>query len=304
MLSRRNALPVRASTSITETMKLLFFQLRPKQWSKNLLVFAALIFSIDRVQVTNWQMAFGAFLLFCFTSGCVYILNDFMDREADRQHPEKQKRPMASGLLHPGLALAFGAALLISSMIAAYAMHPLFMLLLALYFVMNVAYSLNLKHVVIIDLMILASGFVIRALGGGIVVGTTFTPWFLLCVFVLSLFLAIGKRLHELLLLQSNKGSHRKVLEFYSEPLLNQMSMIVTTMAIMCYSMFTFLSGHSIYLMWTIPLVIYGIFRYLYLIHILGKGGKPDALLFEDKGILYCALLFGISVIVILKLFG
>ncbi|MBD0378921.1 decaprenyl-phosphate phosphoribosyltransferase [Paenibacillus sedimenti] len=304
MIPSRDALPARTSTSFVETVKLLLLQLRPKQWSKNLLVFAALIFSVDNDQVMNWQLGVGAFFLFSFVSGCVYILNDFMDREADRLHPEKRLRPMASGALHPGLALTVGAILLVSSLIVAFTMHPLFMLLLTLYFVMNVAYSIKLKHVVIIDLMILASGFVIRALCGGIVVGLIFTPWFLLCVFLLSLFLAIGKRRHELLLLQNNKGSHRKVLDSYSEPLLNQMSMIVTTMAIMCYSMFTFMSGHSIYLMWTIPLVIYGIFRYLYLIHVLGKGGKPDALLFEDKGILSCALLFGISVVVILHLFG
>ncbi|MFD0693090.1 decaprenyl-phosphate phosphoribosyltransferase [Paenibacillus sp. GCM10027628] len=304
LIPSRDALPARSSVSFAETVKLLFLQLRPKQWSKNLLVFAALIFSIDKVQIENWWLGAGAFLLFCLVSGCVYILNDYMDREADRLHPEKRFRPMASGALHPGLALTFGAILLVGSLIAAFAMHPLFMLLLILYFIINVAYSIKLKHVVILDLMILASGFVIRALCGGIVVGSKFTPWFLLCVFLLSLFLAIGKRRHELLLLQNNKGSHRKVLDSYSEPLLNQMSMIVTTMAIMCYSMFTFMSGHSIYLMWTIPFVIYGIFRYLYLIHVLGKGGKPDALLFEDKGILSCALLFGISVVALLQMFG
>ncbi|OCT12053.1 phosphoribose diphosphate--decaprenyl-phosphate phosphoribosyltransferase [Paenibacillus pectinilyticus] len=304
MLPTQETLPVRTSTSTLENMKLVFLQLRPKQWSKNSLVFAALIFSIDKINLMNLQLTFSAFLLFCLVSGCVYILNDFMDREADRQHPEKRTRPMASGQLHPVVALTVGAILFLSSMIIAFRMQPLFMLLLLIYFGMNVAYSIRLKHIVILDLMILASGFVIRAICGGVVVGTKFTPWFLLCVFLLSLFLAIGKRRHELLLLQNNKGSHRKVLDSYSEPLLNQMSMIVTTMAIMCYSMFTFLSGHSIYLMWTIPLVIYGIFRYLYLIHVLGKGGKPDALIFEDKGILACVVLFGITVIVVLQMFG
>lgn len=304
MMPGRETAEMRAATSVFELGKLLFLQIRPKQWSKNLLVFSALIFSINTLHGLRWELSVGAFFLFCFVSGCVYILNDYMDREADRQHPEKRFRPMASGQLPPALALAFGAVLLTGSLIAAFVMHPLFMLLLTLYFIINVAYSMKLKHVVILDLMVLAAGFVIRALGGGIVIGVKFTPWFLLCVFLLSLFLAIGKRRHELLLLQSNKGSHRKVLEFYSEPLLNQMSVIVTTMAVMCYSMFTFMSGHSVYLMWTIPFAIYGIFRYLYLIHVLGKGGKPDALLFEDKGILTCAVLFGASVVMILELFG
>ncbi|WP_159881726.1 decaprenyl-phosphate phosphoribosyltransferase [Paenibacillus puerhi] len=292
---RESAVP-----STMETMKLLFLQLRPKQWSKNLLVFSALIFSVDRVQLWSLQANVQAFILFCLVSGCVYIFNDYMDREADRHHPEKRKRPMASGRLNPQTALAFGVFLLILSLSAAFIQQVLFGLVLSLYGVLNIAYSLKLKHVVILDLMIIASGFVIRAIGGGLVIGVSFTPWFLLCVFLLSLFLAIGKRRHELLLLESSKASHRQVLEHYSEPLLNQMSGIVTTLCIMCYSLFTFMSGRTVYLMWTIPFVLYGIFRYLYLIHVLGKGGKPDALLFEDKGILTTVVLFGAAVIIIL----
>lgn len=303
MIPRPSAIP-KPAAKLPHTVSLLIQQIRPKQWSKNVLVFAALIFSIDQIQEISWELTVAAFFLFCFVSGSVYILNDFKDREADSHHEEKRHRPMASGQLNPGLALGFGAVLLVGSCLTAFYMKPLFMLLLLLYAALNVAYSFKLKHMVILDVMSLSAGFVIRALAGGVVIGVSFTPWFLLCVFLLSLYLAIGKRRHEYLLLQHQKGAHRRVLDSYSEALLDQLSMIVAAMCIMSYSMFTFMSGHSMYLMWTIPLVIYGIFRYMYLVHVCGKGGKPDAVLFEDKGILLCALAFALSVVCILYYYG
>jgi 4-hydroxybenzoate polyprenyltransferase len=281
------------------TAELLLIQLRPRQWTKNLLVFAALLFTIDKWNIHYIQASILAFFLFCIISGCVYILNDFVDRHADRQHPEKATRPMASGRLHPGLALSFGAALLTLAFFLALLLNSGFALLLALYFVMNLSYSLKLKHLVIVDLMIIASGFVLRSVAGGFVIGADFTPWFLMCVFLLSLFLAIGKRRHELLLLENDRRAHRKVLASYSETLLNQMSVIVTTLTIMSYSLYTFMSSSTNYLMWTIPCVIYGMFRYLYLIHVLGKGGKPEELLYGDKGILVCLVVFGMAVVVL-----
>jgi 4-hydroxybenzoate polyprenyltransferase len=304
MLLSKDTFGLRKKASVFETIRLLFIQLRPKQWTKNLLVFGALIFSADKLNMDSFEKNIAAFIWFCIISSCVYILNDYVDRKADQQHPEKCHRPMASGKLNPTVALGFGALLLIVSLGTAFYYNSLFGLLLLAYWGMNVAYSLKLKHVVILDLMIIAFGFVMRALGGGLIIGVSFTPWFMLCVFLLSLFLAIGKRRHELLLLHNNKGSHRKVLDHYSEPLLNQMTGIVTSMTIMSYSLFTFMSNNTIYLMWTIPCVIYGMFRYLYLIHVLGKGGKPDALLYEDKGILSCAVIFGVSVMLILKIYA
>ncbi|MGZ9586644.1 decaprenyl-phosphate phosphoribosyltransferase [Paenibacillus marinisediminis] len=286
-----------------ELPMLLFKQLRPKQWSKNLLIFAAPLFSFDAVTPTALVNSFAGFFLLCFVSGCVYILNDYIDREADRNHPEKRYRPMASGQLNPKIALTFGAFLLIGSLIISYILNPLFTVLLAVYFCMNVAYSIKLKHIVIIDIMIIAAGFVLRAIAGGLVIHVPFTPWFLLCTMLLSLFLAIGKRRHELLLLNNETGTHRKVLEHYSIELLDQLSGIVTTATIICYSIFTFTSDHSIHLMWTIPLVIYGIFRYLYLIHIEKKGGSPDKILFEDRHILVTVILYVISVIIVLGYF-
>ncbi|GIP14961.1 decaprenyl-phosphate phosphoribosyltransferase [Paenibacillus montaniterrae] len=297
----KNTIPLEGRPALMEVALLLVKQMRPRQWSKNLLVFGAFLFSADSMNMEGLMASFVAFLLFCFVSGCVYILNDYVDREADRQHPEKAKRPMASGRLNPMTALLFGAVLLTLSLTAAFLQHVPFGFLLAAYFIMNVSYSLKLKHIVILDIMMIASGFGLRALGGALVIDAGFTSWFLMCVFCISLFLAIGKRRHELLLLEHNKASHRKVLVSYSETLLNQLSGIVTAMTIMSYSLYTFISEHSIYLMWTIPCVIYGMFRYLYLIHVLGKGGKPEELLYEDKGILASTLVFGIAVILILK---
>ena len=277
--------------------------LRPKQWTKNLLVFASLIFSIKVVTIQMFLNCIAGFILFCLVSGCVYVLNDYVDRDADGKHPDKRHRPIASGRLRPKRALIFGLVLLISSLGVAFVLNPWFSFLLLGYFIINVAYSVKLKHVVIVDIMVIAIGFVLRAIGGGLVIAIDFTPWFLICTMLLALFLAISKRRHELYLLSVNKGEHRRVLEQYSTELLNQLNSIVTTAAIMSYSLFTFTSGHTIHLMWTIPLVMYGIFRYLYLIHMEGKGGKPEEVLLEDGHILATVMLFALMIVVILYYF-
>ncbi|MGG4493007.1 decaprenyl-phosphate phosphoribosyltransferase [Brevibacillus reuszeri] len=275
---------------------LLIRQLRPHQWTKNLLVFAALLFSLHKVSPGLIVESMVAFLLFCFVSGCVYILNDFVDIKNDRNHPEKRLRPMASGALPPLLALGFGAVLLTGSLFSAFYFDHLFGIVLTIYFLINIAYSLKLKHVVILDVMIISAGFVLRAIGGSLMIQTPFTPWFLLCTMLLALFLAISKRRHELHLLQTEKGTHRKVLDSYSSELLNQLNTIVTSATIISYSLFTFTSGRTIQLMWTIPFVIFGIFRYLYLITITDKGGSPEKVLIQDKPILITVLLYVITV--------
>lgn len=304
MMDNHSAGSVRVRPGGTgRTAKLLLAQLRPKQWSKNLLVFAALLFSFERISASTVAETLVGFLLLCAVSGCVYILNDYMDREADRNHPEKRHRPMASGALKPSAALTFGGVLMAASLVVSWLLNPLFTVLLAVYFGLNVAYSLALKHVVLVDIMIIAAGFVLRAIAGGLIIHVPFTPWFLICTMLLSLFLAISKRRHELLLLKAGKGTHRRVLEHYSLPLLDQLNSVVTTATIISYSLFTFTSGRTVHLMWTIPFVIYGIFRYLYLIHIEHKGGSPDRLLFEDKPILLSVVLYVISVVTIFKFF-
>ncbi|MGG3836652.1 decaprenyl-phosphate phosphoribosyltransferase [Paenibacillus dendritiformis] len=292
-----------AAASSGHVIALLWKQLRPKQWTKNLLVFAALLFSLKRVELSAVYHSLTVFFLFCFVSGCVYIINDYSDREADRVHPVKRHRPMASGALNPAVALGTGAVLLTGSLAASYFIHPLLTAVLAVYFVLNVAYSFKLKHVVILDIMTIAAGFVLRAIAGGLAIHVNLTPWFLLCTMLLSLFLAIGKRRHELFLLEDQKGTHRKVLDNYSFALLDQLISIVATATVISYSLFTFTAGRTTHLMWTIPFVIYGIFRYLYLIHVEKKGGAPDRLLFEDKHIFVTVILYVISVLAIFILF-
>ncbi|MFD0671304.1 decaprenyl-phosphate phosphoribosyltransferase [Cohnella sp. GCM10027633] len=282
----------------------LFVLMRPKQWTKNLLLFAAVIFSIRSVDSLMFLQTLGAFILFCLVSGCVYILNDYMDREADRNHPEKRFRPLASGAVNANAALAAGTVIALSSFISSFYLDKEFAIVLSLYFLLNIAYSFKLKHVVIFDIMCIAVGFVLRAIGGGLLIDVKLTPWFLLCILLLSLFLAISKRRYELVMLQGDKGSHRKVLEHYSADLLNQMNSIVTAATIVCYSLFTFSSGHSEYLTLTIPIVLYGIFRYLYLIHMHQAGGKPEKILLEDKHILASVSLYAVIVTIILFYYG
>lgn len=289
---------------VTRVAWLLFKQLRPRQWTKNGLLFAALIFSFQFTHFHELLLVTIGFFLFSFVSGCVYILNDFFDREADRLHPQKKYRPIASGELNAYLALWFGLILFCFSLFIAFYLNPLFCLILGAYAVLNVFYSFKLKHIVIIDVMIIASGFVFRALSGAVLIHVSITSWFFLCTMLLSLFLAISKRRHEVSLLKDTKSTHRKVLANYSLPLLDQMNMIVTSSTLITYSLFTFFSGYTTYLMFTIPFVIYGIFRYLYLIHHEGKGGSPERVLLEDKHILVTVILYVVSTVFLLYTFS
>jgi len=303
LLSSRTSTVSSRATGTGSTVSGLIRLLRPKQWTKNLLLFAALLFSFEEIRTETILATLLGFILFSLVAGCVYILNDFVDRDRDRQHPVKKYRPMASGQVNPSHALLFGIILLILSVGTAFMMNPLFGVLCIVYFLLNVSYSFVLKHLVILDMMTIAAGFVLRAIAGGVLIHVPFTPWFLICTMLLSLFLAIGKRRNELTLLEGNTGSHRKVLDNYSITLLDQFNTIVTTATIISYSLFTFTSDRTIHLMWTIPLVIYGMFRYLYLIHMKNQGGSPDRVLFEDKPILITVTLYVISVITIFAIF-
>lgn len=303
MLSSRTSTVSSSATGTGSTVSGLIRLLRPKQWTKNLLLFAALLFSFEEIRTETILATLLGFILFSLVAGCVYILNDFVDRDRDRQHPVKKYRPMASGQVNPSHALMFGIILLILSVGTAFMMNPLFGVLCIVYFLLNVSYSFVLKHLVILDMMTIAAGFVLRAIAGGVLIYVPFTPWFLICTMLLSLFLAIGKRRNELTLLEGNTGSHRKVLDNYSITLLDQFNTIVTTATIISYSLFTFTSDRTIHLMWTIPLVIYGMFRYLYLIHMKNQGGSPDRVLFEDKPILITVMLYVISVVTIFAIF-
>ncbi|SPF43530.1 UbiA prenyltransferase [Candidatus Desulfosporosinus infrequens] len=271
----------------------LIVELRPKQWTKNLLLFAAPLFAFRPMTVENWTKVIWGFVIFCLLSGVVYIINDVIDLEKDRQHPDKKSRPMAACILNPRLGLGFGIFLLCVTMSSSWRLGVYFLSIAITYFMINLFYSYFFKNIVLIDVLLIATGFVLRALAGAVLIDGRITPLWL------ALFLAISKRRSEFHLLQENKGSHRKVLDQYSVEFLDQMNNVVATSAIISYSLFTAAPGHSVYLMLTIPIVIYGIFRYLYLIHSEGKGGKPEDVLLEDKPILFAVVLFVILVILI-----
>jgi 4-hydroxybenzoate polyprenyltransferase len=276
--------------------------LRPKQWTKNGLLFAALAFSVHKVQWLDWVYGVLGFMVFCLISGAVYIMNDVADIQKDRAHPLKSKRPIAAGQIKPSIAIGYGMVILALSLLVAFKLGLFFGIVSTAYFVLNIAYSFYLKHIVIIDIMSIASGFVLRAVAGAAVIHQPLTAWFLICTMLLALFLAVSKRRHELIDMGSNPEAQRRVLRHYSVQLLDQMISIVTTAAIISYALFTFTSGHTLHLMWTIPIVVYGIFRYLYLIYQQDKGGSPEQVLLEDKPILVTVLLFGVVSIVIVYL--
>jgi 4-hydroxybenzoate polyprenyltransferase len=290
--------------TLTNQVKPFIQCLRPKQWTKNLIVLAAAVFSINIITWQQFGIALLAFALFCLMSGCVYVLNDYMDRDRDKLHPDKCRRPIASGKLTTHTAIIAGSALFVVTTFGAFLVNNVFLYLLLIYFAINIAYSLYLKHIVILDVMIIAAGFVLRAIGGGIAINVPVTPWFILCTLLLSLFLAIGKRRNEVFMLEDKGESHRKVLRRYSLPLLDQLTSIVTTATIMSYALYTFTSGKPVEMMCTIPLVIYGMFRYLYLVHIEKKGGAPEKILLHDKPILYTVILYLALVIAILYFFS
>jgi 4-hydroxybenzoate polyprenyltransferase len=280
-------------------MSAIFLQLRPKQWTKNLLVFAAPIFSQMIFHKHAMLATLIAFLCFSFTASTVYILNDIMDVEKDRLHPEKSKRPIAAGDLSIPTAVILGVVLFMASILTAFWLEPTFSFILLFYFVVNILYSIRLKHIVIIDVMIIALGFVLRAFSGAVVVNVSMTSWFILCTMLLALFLALSKRRHELEVFEDNPEKQRKVLEHYSLKLLDQLISIVTSTTIMSYSLYAAAAGPTTHMMWTIPFVIYGIFRYLYLVHMKQGGGRPEKVLLDDKHILLTVVLYGISVVII-----
>jgi 4-hydroxybenzoate polyprenyltransferase len=279
----------------------LLLSLRPSQWTKNLIVFAGLIFGgrlLDPGAVAHAVAAFG---VFCALSGVVYLVNDVIDREADRQHPLKRFRPIASGAVPAGLALGTAAALGGVGLTAAFALQPAFGWLGALYLALLVLYSGPLKHTVIIDVLTIAIGFVIRAAAGAVVIGVEIGHWLLIATVLLALFLALSKRRHELVLLADGATSHRRILQEYSPYLLDQMIAVVTASTLVAYALAT-VSPDTIEkfgtdkLVWTLPFPLYGIFRYLYLVHHKKGGGSPSDLLLTDRPLLLCVALWALAV--------
>lgn len=276
---------------------------RIKQWLKNVFLFAAIVFDGQLFNIGAFSHTLAGFLIFCFLSSSVYTLNDVFDKEADKQHPVKSKRPIASGKIP--LRTAVFIALLMSSLafIAAYFLSLSFLILCGVYLLINILYSKWLKHIPILDVMIIAAGFVLRvAAGVSLIKVDRFSPWLYVVTTLLSLFIGFGKRRAELVLLSENANQHRIVFEGYSIPFLDQLITIVSSTTVVSYSLYTFSApnlpeNHS--MMLTIPFVLYGIFRYLYLIQIKQSGGAPEELVLKDKPLQLSVFFYGISVLMI-----
>jgi 4-hydroxybenzoate polyprenyltransferase len=279
------------------TVGALIREMRPEQWTKNLVLFAGVIFAEHLFHVKLLLETLAAFVLFCLLSSTIYIINDIKDVEQDRTHPVKSKRPIAAEEL--SISFAKMAAWLIGggSLLAAFILNVNFGYVATVYFILFFAYSLYFKHIVILDVLTLALGFVLRAIAGAVVIRVEVSPWLLLCTILLALFIALSKRRHELILLADNAHSHRKILREYSPHLLDQMIGVVTASTLMAYALYTMAPetkekfGTS-YMILTIPFVIYGIFRYLYLVHHKEQGGSPTSILINDKPILLNVLLW------------
>jgi 4-hydroxybenzoate polyprenyltransferase len=282
-------------------LRALLKTMRPKQWSKNAFLFAALVFDGKLFRLPEFLRTFAGFVLFCMISSSVYIFNDLMDVEADRLHPVKKNRPIASGRLSVPTALAAGSILAVLSVGFGYFLAWQFALTLLVYFCMILVYSRWLKHVPILDVLILAAGFVLRVHAGTtLIVVERFSPWLYVLMSLLALYLGFGKRRAELALLAGDSSNQRKVLDGYTIPLLDQFITIVSGTTILAYSLYTFFrlpDNHT--LMLTIPFVIYAIFRYLYLIQVRQIGGEPEEILLSDHPFQISLLLWGLAVLAV-----
>jgi len=278
---------------------------RPGHWLKNSVVLAALVFAGELRNVTKLEQALLAALLFCLLSSAVYVFNDLLDREKDRQHPLKKDRPLASGRLGVTPAATLGVALMAVGLIGAWFINPPFFIAALGFVALNFLYSLLLKNVVIVDAMSVSLGFVLRAYAGALAIDVPASKWLLLNTFLLALFLSFGKRRHELVLLEGGAIAHREILGRYSPYLLDQCIGVTTASVVVMYMLYSFsievmdkLDTHNLFL--TVPFVIYGVFRYLYLIHKEEKGGSPVRVLITDRPILITVALWLLTVLGVL----
>jgi len=262
--------------------------MRPRQWTKNLFVFAGIVFARRMFDVSALMESVGAFVLFCLLSSSVYLINDLVDMEQDRRHPRKRNRPIASGRLTKGAAA--GTALVMAGAGAglSFLLTPAFAAIAMSYLALNVLYTLALKHMVILDVLSVAMFFVQRAAAGAAAISVPISHWLLICTILLALFIALSKRRHELVLLEEHASAHRASLTEYTPYLLDQMIAVVTASTLMAYCLYTVDARTmkeigSDRLMFTIPCVIFGIFRYLYLVHQKGEGGDPDRIVVSDR---------------------
>jgi len=303
-MARISSTPIAAHTSEPppqagrrSTLSLLITSVRPEQWTKNLVLFAGLIFGGRLLEVNAVLTAVAAFTIFCVLSGSVYLFNDVWDRDADRRHPLKQARPIAVGDLTAPVALLAAAVLAAVALAAALSINAVLGAAAGSYVLLLLLYSTALKYVVIIDVLTIAAGFVLRAIAGALAVNVPIGAWLLACTTLLALFLSLSKRRHELMLLGEGAGDHRPILEEYSPYLLDQMIAVVTASTLIAYAVFTTDAATAQrlgtpHMGLTIPFVLYGIFRYLYLVHQKREGGNPATLLATDRPLLACVVLW------------
>jgi 4-hydroxybenzoate polyprenyltransferase len=277
--------------------------MRPKQWTKNVFFFAALVFDAKLFQPDFLLPSLAGFVLLCITSGTVYLINDLVDLEKDRRHPYKRRRPLASGQLTKPAAIGAVVVFVLIGQPLGYLLHPSFGLILTGYLLLQITYSFWLKNIVLIDVLTIAIGFMLRVGAGVVMVDVErFSPWLYVCMTFLALFLGLGKRRHELDLLKADANNHRAILDQYSVALLDQLITIVVAGTIISYALYTFSAEglpENHLMMLTIAFVVYAHFRYLYLIHVKGKGGAPEEILLGDLPFIFNALAWGATVIAI-----
>jgi 4-hydroxybenzoate polyprenyltransferase len=286
-------------------LQALVVSMRPRQYTKNLLVFAAPIFARKLGDPVVVVTAVVTFVLFCLLSSAVYLMNDIIDAPEDRRHPEKRKRPIASGTLAPSTAALFALVLAAIGLAGCFTINVALGSVALGYLGLQALYQVALKRMVILDVLAIAVGFVLRAVAGGEAIGVVISEWLLICTLLLALFLGLAKRRGELALLEESASSHRKTLEKYSLSLLDQMIAVVTASTLMSYCLYT-ISPRTVEelgstrLMYTVPFVIYGIFRYLFLMHRRGEGGHPERTLLSDKPLLINVALYVLAAAVII----
>ena len=318
--SPETLVPATPQLRVTERLYALLLAMRPRQWTKNLAVFVGIVFAQRLLEPILFGRAAIAFGAFCLVSSGIYLFNDLLDLENDRQHPKKKLRPLAAGTLPTSWAkvtigiLWFASACITAGLffvpiggVDTFAKvggaNVLFACTLASYLILMVLYGVRLKHVVLLDVFIIAAGFALRILAGAVAVPVIISPWLYIVTIMLSLMMAFGKRRNELVLMEGQASNHRQILKDYSLPLLDQMITIVTATTIMAYSLYTFLASTGDHqLMITIPLVLYGIFRYLYLVYVRREGGSPEEILLRDRHMLGTVVLCVAVIIVVLYL--
>jgi 4-hydroxybenzoate polyprenyltransferase len=284
-------------------LALLFRTMRPKQWTKNVFVWAALVFDVKLFQIEPFLRTLAAFILFCLISSAVYIINDLVDMPKDRLHPEKCNRPLASGALNPTVAIIGAVAIVVGCLPVALSLSWHFTAILYGYLLLMIAYSFWLKNIVIVDVFTIALGFVLRVAAGVAVVNAArFSPWLYVCMTLLALFLGLGKRRQEIVLMNENSSNTRRILAEYNLPFVDEMLALVSASTVMAYATYTFSAPNlppNHLMMLTIPFVVYAIFRYLYLIHVKGETDPPDVVVLKDRALQVDVLLFTLVVFVV-----